>query len=51
MAIITENEIEKIALSYLQNLGYSYLNGLEISLDGEYPECQYTECGVGYSFA
>ena len=40
---ITENEIEQIALSYLQNLGYSYLNGLEISPDGEHPERQYTD--------
>jgi len=44
---ITENEIEKIALGYLQSLGYSYLNGLVISPDlpvhgthtgGEHPE-------------
>ncbi|MFN8437441.1 MAG: type I restriction endonuclease subunit R [Cytophagales bacterium] len=40
---ITENEIEQIALSYLQNLGYSYLNGLDISPDGEHPERQYTD--------
>lgn len=40
---ITENEIEEIALSYLQNLGYSYLNGLDISPDGEHPERQYTD--------
>lgn len=40
---ITENEIEEIALSYLQNLGYNYLNGLEISPDGEHPERQYTD--------
>ena len=40
---ITENEIEQIALSYLQNLGYSYLNGVEISPDGEHPERQYTD--------
>ena len=40
---ITENEIEQIALSYLQNLGHSYLNGLEISPDGEHPERQYTD--------
>jgi len=43
MASITENEIEQIALSYLQNLGYSYLNGVEISPDGEHPERQYTD--------
>jgi type I restriction enzyme R subunit len=40
---ITENEIEKIALGYLQNLGYNYLNGLIISPDGEHPERQYTD--------
>ena len=40
---ITENEIEEIALSYLQNLGYTYLNGLDISPDGEHPERQYTD--------
>ena len=40
---ITENEIEEIALSYLQSLGYNYLNGLVISPDGEHPERQYNE--------
>ena len=40
---ISENEIEAIALSYLQNLGYSYINGLVISPDGEHPERQYTD--------
>jgi type I restriction enzyme R subunit len=40
---ITENEIEQIALTYLQNLGYNYLNGLDISPDGEHPERQYTD--------
>jgi len=40
---ITENEIEEIALGYLQNLGYNYLNGLVISPDGEHPERQYTD--------
>jgi type I restriction enzyme R subunit len=40
---ITENEIEEIALGYLQSLGYSYLNGLNISPDGEHPERQYTD--------
>ena len=40
---ITENEIEDIALSYLQSLGYSYLSGTEISPDGEHPERQYNE--------
>lgn len=40
---ITENEIEEIALGYLQSLGYNYLNGLVISPDGEHPERQYNE--------
>ncbi len=40
---ITENEIEEIALGYLQSLGYNYLNGLVISSDGEHPERQYTD--------
>lgn len=40
---ITENEIEDIALSYLQEMGYSYLLGTEISPDGEHPERQYTD--------
>ncbi len=40
---ITENEIEEIALSYLQNLGYSYILGTDISPDGEHPERQYTD--------
>ncbi len=40
---ISENEIEEIALGYLQSLGYNYLNGLVISPDGEHPERQYTD--------
>lgn len=40
---ITENEIEEIALSYLQHLGYSYILGTDISPDGENPERQYNE--------
>lgn len=40
---ISENEIEEIALSYLQNLGYSYILGTDISPDGEHPERQYTD--------
>lgn len=38
MNSISENEIEGIALSYLQALGYQYLNGLVMSPDGEHPE-------------
>lgn len=40
---ISENEIEEIALVYLQSLGYRYLNGLTISPDGEHPERQYSD--------
>jgi type I restriction enzyme, R subunit len=40
---ITENEIEDIALSYLQGLGYTYQLGTVISPDGEQPERQYNE--------
>lgn len=40
---ISENEIEAIALSYLQNLGYSYILGTTLSPDGEHPERQYTD--------
>jgi type I restriction enzyme R subunit len=43
MAAISENEIEEIALSYLQNLGYSYILGTTLSPDGEHPERQYTD--------
>ncbi|KAA6339922.1 Type I restriction enzyme EcoR124II R protein [termite gut metagenome] len=43
MKAITENEIEQIALDYLQQLGYSYLMGTTISPDGEHPERQYNE--------
>jgi len=43
MATITENEIEEIALSYLQGLGYTYQLGTVISPDGEHPERQYNE--------
>ncbi len=40
---ITENEIEEIALRYLQNLGYSYILGTTLSPDGEHPERQYND--------
>lgn len=40
---ITENDIEQIALSYLQNLGYSCILGPDISPDGEHTERQYNE--------
>jgi len=40
---ITENEIEQIAINYLQNLGYSYILGPDISPDGIHTERQYNE--------
>lgn len=40
---ITENQIEQIAIGYLQNLGYSYILGTDISPDGDHPERQYTD--------
>lgn len=40
---ISENEIEAIALGYLQQLGYRYLAGTTISPDGDHPERQYNE--------
>ena len=41
--IITESDIEQIALSYLQGIGYAYMHGVEISPDGEHTERQYGE--------
>ncbi|MBI3651774.1 MAG: type I restriction endonuclease subunit R [Acidobacteria bacterium] len=35
---MTENEIELIALSYFEPLGYGVLSGLDIEPDGEHPE-------------
>jgi type I restriction enzyme, R subunit len=43
MNSISENEIEQIALGYLQKLGYRYLDGVDIGPDGEHPERQYNE--------
>jgi type I restriction enzyme R subunit len=43
MNSISENEIEQIALNYLQNMGYTYILGTDISPDGEHPERQYNE--------
>jgi type I restriction enzyme R subunit len=40
---ITEDQIEDIALSYLQNLGYNYVCGTDIASEGEHPERQYNE--------
>jgi type I restriction enzyme R subunit len=43
MNVITESEIEGIALDYLNSLGYEIINGPTISPDGEVPERQYNE--------
>jgi type I restriction enzyme, R subunit len=43
MNSISENEIEEIAIGYLQKLGYTHLLGTLISPDGEHPERQYTD--------
>lgn len=43
MNIINENEIEKIAIGYLQELGYKRAQGVVISPDGEHPERRYDE--------
>lgn len=43
MNVIVENDIELIAIDYLQRLGYTYLNGPDISIDGEHPERSYNE--------
>ena len=43
MNSISENEIEEIALSYLQNMGYTHVLGTTIAPDGEHPERQYNE--------
>lgn len=40
---ITENEIEQIAIRYLQALGYAYILGPDISPDGGSQERQYNE--------
>nr|MBC8457755.1 type I restriction endonuclease subunit R [Deltaproteobacteria bacterium] len=43
MNLITENDIESIALNYLERLGYKLLHGPDISIDGEHPERKYNE--------
>jgi len=46
MNSISENDIEEIALSYLQALGYQYLNGLVMSPNGKHPERLYKTCNL-----
>src|SRR5262245_54145415 len=43
MNVIAENDIELIAINYLKSLGYTHLQGPDISPDGEHPERQYNE--------
>lgn len=43
MQPISENDIEQLALVYLQSLGYEYLNGVTIGPDGAHPERRYNE--------
>lgn len=43
MNIISENDIEAIAIKQLIRLGYEYVSGIDISPDGEHPERQYNE--------
>ncbi len=43
MNSISENEIEEIAIGYLQGLGYTHVLGPTISPDGEQQERQYNE--------
>src|SRR5438552_3124525 len=41
--VITENEIEEIALDYLERIGYGVIHAPDISPDGAHPERQYNE--------
>ena len=43
MNTISENDIELIAIGYLQKMGYTHLQGPDISPDGEHPERSYTD--------
>jgi len=47
MNIISEDEIEKIALGYLQSLGWQYIHGTTISPDGEQKGREYNEVILG----
>lgn len=40
---ITENDIELLAITYLQAMGYQYLNGIEIGPDSLNPEREYQD--------
>ena len=43
MSSISEDEIEQVALSYLQELGYTLIAGPSISPDGDQPKREYHE--------
>lgn len=43
MAVLSENEIEQVGLSHLGKLGYTHIDGPDISPDGGHPERQYGE--------
>lgn len=42
-AVISEDHIEQIVIQELVDLGYNYINGKDISPDGDAPERQYNE--------
>ena len=43
MAVISEDNIEQILIQEFQELGYHYINGKDISPDGETPEREFNE--------
>ncbi len=43
MAVISENHIEQVVIREFIDLGYHYLNGTDISPDGQYQEREYNE--------
>ncbi len=43
MNALTESEVEKICLKYLDELGFEFLYGPDISPDGLFPERLYNE--------
>jgi type I restriction enzyme, R subunit len=43
VAVISEDSIEQIVIKELQDIGYIYLNGVDISPDGMMPERDFHE--------
>ena len=43
MAVILEDHIEQVVIQEFIELGYSYLNGMDISPDGLHQEREYNE--------